>query len=60
MWPRAEKRLRELEDDDDSFQDFQKKCLKAVKQYPAPEKLVGSMAKRCRDVVQKKGDFIRK
>ena len=50
-------KLRELEEDDDDFQTFGRKCLKAVRKYQAPEKLVGSMAKRCKRVVEKRSDF---
>ena len=60
MAPKAEKRLRQIEHDDDSFEDFQKKCIKAVKGYVAPQNLVGSMAKRMKLVVEMKGDNIRK
>jgi hypothetical protein len=32
--------------------------VKAVKQYPSPEKLVGSMARRCKQVLERDGAML--
>ena len=60
VWPAFEKKLRELEPDNCTFEDFGKLAKKAVLQYPAKEKLVGSMAKRMAKCIEKKGENIRK
>ena len=55
VWSWAEPALRKLEKDGDSFQAWQKKCIKAVNAYPSKTKLVGTMAKRVKKVILKKG-----
>ena len=60
VWKEAEERLREKERDDDTFDVFQRRCVDAVKKYSAASKLVGSMAKRMRMVVEKHGAMIDK
>ena len=52
--------MRCLEKKRDTFPTFQKRCLQAVKDYPAKGKLVGSMAKRVRMVLDKNGAMIDK
>ena len=58
VWAWSEPYVRTLERNRDNFSTFQKKTLKAVRKYPSGEKLVGSMAKRCRLVVEKEGAMI--
>ena len=41
VWPAAEEALRAAEEDDDTFQDFQKRCVKAVKEYVGAKRFVG-------------------
>jgi len=60
VWAWAEDKLRELETNDNSFLVFQKLCLKAVGQYPAKEKLIGSMAKRVRMLLERQGAMLPK
>ena len=55
VWAWAEKELRRMETGRDSFPTWQTKVLKAVAKYPAKAKLVGSMAKRCQEVVKRSG-----
>ena len=60
VWPAAENYLRnKLEKPQDNFAKFQQNVLAAVRAYPAPEKLVPSMAKRCTDLVLKKGAMLK-
>ena len=61
VWAWAEKDLRKRECRSDSFADFQKKVLVAVRAYPTSSKLklVPSMAKRCALVVDKKGAMLK-
>lgn len=58
VWARSEPQLRDLEDDGESFDAWKKKVLKAVKQYPSPEKLVASMARRCKECLARKGAML--
>ena len=58
VWAWAEPYLRTLETDKDTFATFQQKTLKAVRAYPSGEKLVGSMAKRCKLVIEGKGKMV--
>ena len=58
VWAWAEQELRSKENDGDSFAVFQKKILQAVHAYPASNKLVGAMAKRCKTVVVRKGAML--
>ena len=58
VWTQAEPKLRELETGKDSFEAWKPKVLKAVALYPSPEKLVGSMAKRCKDCIDRDGAML--
>lgn len=60
VWPKAEEAIRALETDDDTFEDFQKHCVKAVSNYSGAKELVGSMAKRMRKVKDQQGAMIDK
>ena len=60
VWPSAEEAIRKAEEDDDTFEDFQKRCVKAVTNYVGAGNLVGSMAKRLRMVKEAKGAMIPK
>ena len=55
VWSWAENELREVEEDDDSFEVFQGRLLKVVRAYPYAQKLVGGMANRMKLLVDKKG-----
>jgi len=57
-WSWAEDKLRELETENDSFKVWQRKLLKAVAAYPAKHKLVGSMARKCRQTLERAGDIL--
>lgn len=58
VWAWAEPRLRELEKNADTFDTFKKRVLKATTDYPSADKLVASMAKRCSQVLEKKGAML--
>ena len=58
VWAWAEPKLRKSEAANDSFEVFQKKTLKAVLAYPATVKLIPSMARRCKAVVDRKGAML--
>ena len=58
VWSRAEPELRESEADDESFEQWKKKVIKAVGKYPSAEKLVASMARRCKDCLARKGAML--
>ena len=58
VWPAAGEALRAAEEDDDTLQDFQKRCVKAVREYVGAKKLVGSMTERLRKVKVGKGAMI--
>ena len=60
VWKEAEERLRQKEHDSDTFEMFQRRCVDAVKKYSASSRLVGSMAKRMRLVIEKHGAMIEK
>lgn len=60
VWAWAEETLRDDEQIKDSFEVFQKRVLKACKDYPFGGKLVGSMAKRMKLLLDKKGANIGK
>lgn len=60
VWAWAEERLREIEKDSDSFDVFQTRVIQACRAYPYGNKLVGSMAKRMRLLVEKEGANIGK
>ena len=55
VWAWAEPELRRREHSDDSFTNFQSNALKAVRAYPSGEKLVGSLAKKCKQVLERSG-----
>jgi len=55
VWSWAEAELRRLETGRDTFPAWQKKVLAAVAKYPAKGKLVGSMARKCREVLKRSG-----
>ena len=58
VWSQAEPKLRELESGYDEFAEWKKKVLAAVRAYPSPEKLVGSMARRVKDCLDRNGAMI--
>ena len=58
VWSWAEKKLRELESGSVAFPAWQRLCVKAVKEYPAKSKLVGSMAKRVKLLLDRRGAMI--
>lgn len=60
VWPWAEKELRRLEKKSDTFQTFQKNVERAVQNYKSGNKLVGSMTKRCRQCIDRRGDMLSK
>ena len=60
VWPVAEKNLRKLEKPGDKFSSFPNKAVKAVKQYKAAHKLVGSMASRVKLCIESQGGMIKK
>ena len=60
VWPWAENRLRELEANDDAFEDFGKTCAKAVAAYPHGKKLIPALTKRMEMCVAAAGATIAK
>ncbi len=58
VWSRAEPDLRALETGEDSFVDWKKKVFAAIRVYPSPEKLVGSMARKCADCLKRHGAML--
>ena len=60
VWAWAEETLRENEKDRDSFEVFQERVLTACRDYPFGGKLVGSMAKRMKLLLERKGANIGK
>ena len=50
VWAWAENELRRQKNEDDPFAIWTKRTLKACRAYPSSDKLVGSMAKRMRNV----------
>jgi hypothetical protein len=62
VWPLAESEVRKVEKDSDTFEDYQKHCLKAVKGYeknPGAKKLVGSIAGRLKRVIKEEGAMLK-
>ena len=55
LWARAEVLLRESERSGDSFETFKKRVLTACQAYPAAEKLIPSIAKRIKAVIDSAG-----
>ena len=60
VWAGAEKSLRAASKPSDTFKQFGQRCLKATRAYPGSKKLVASMAKRMKMVVDGKGAMIKK
>ena len=58
VWAWAEDEFREHELKSDAFDDFKKRVIKAVRNYPSGEKLVKSMTERMQEVVGLKGAMI--
>ena len=58
VWSWAEPQLRRLETGADPFTGWHKKILKAVHAYPAKEKLIPSMARRCKALVARSGAML--
>jgi hypothetical protein len=58
VWAWAEPQLRRLETGTDAFPVWQKKILKAVHAYPSKEKLIPSMARRCKALVERSGAML--
>ena len=59
IWPWAENALRKREQDDDTFEDFGKRCLAAVDDFPAKHKLIASMAHRIAKLIAADGGPIK-
>ena len=61
VWKAAEVELRKLEDKgkDESFESFQKLVPKAIKAVPGTAKLLPSLARRMKEVVEAQGAMIR-
>jgi len=60
VWAWAEPALRKREKDLDTFEQFQKKVLSTVGDYPAKHKLVPSLAGRCKQVNLRRGAMLDK
>ena len=58
VWAWAEPQLRRLESGSDTFVKWQPKILKAVQAYPAKAKLIPSMARRCKTLVDRAGAML--
>ena len=58
VWSWSEGRLRDLETGRDSFASFRQKVIKAVNAYPSSDKLVGSMARKCKAVLARSGGML--
>jgi hypothetical protein len=58
VWTQAEPRTRQLETGRDSFEAWEKKVFQAIGHYPSPEKLIGSMARRCQDCINRRGAML--
>ena len=58
VWSRAEPQPRQLETGSENVDAWKKKVLKAIAQYPSPEKLVGSMARRCQECLDRRGAML--
>ena len=57
VWGWAERELRRLENDDDPFEEWVKKIVKACSAYPASKALVASMANRMRAIYDSDGSL---
>ena len=60
VWAWTEEEVRDDEEDSDSFVQFQKRCLRAVRRYPYGKTLVGGMSKRMKTLVEREGRHIGK
>ena len=58
VWPHAERRLREIEKDNDTFEVFSQRCVDAIMSYPSDAGLVQSMPKRMEECVARNGAMI--
>ena len=58
VWTRAEPLLRKSESGRESFEEWRELIVPAILKYPAPEKMVGSMAKRCRECIERDGAML--
>lgn len=58
VWSRAEPDLRALESGTDEYSAWKKKVLAAVKAYPSPQKLVGSMSRRVKTCLARQGAML--
>ena len=55
VWAWAEDELRRMETGREPFAAWSKKVIKAVDKYPAKGQLVGSLAKRCQELIDRSG-----
>jgi len=55
VWSTTETDLRDLENGKESFEDWKKLVITAAKMYKSPEKLVGKMAKKVRECLDRQG-----
>jgi hypothetical protein len=55
VWAWSENELRRMETGKEPLAAWSKKVLKAVAKYPSKGKLVGSMAKRCQQIIERSG-----
>ena len=55
VWSRAEPTVRLMETGREPFEQWTKKVVKACNTYPSPQKLIGSMARRCKQVLERQG-----
>jgi hypothetical protein len=55
VWGWAEDKIRELEEGDETFEEWKKIVLTTLKSYPSPEKLVGGMAKKVAQCLERGG-----
>ena len=58
VWSRAEPELRALENGYDEFVPWKRKVHAAIKKYSGANKLVGSMARKIKDCLERKGAMI--
>ena len=58
VWTQAEPTLRKLETGEDEYGPWKKKVMAAIKAYPSPEKLVGSMARRVKECLARNGAML--
>ena len=59
VWPESERRLRAKEGNGgQTFEEFQSFVLQSVKEYSGAKNLVGGMARRIKECLESKGQFI--